>query len=69
MKIISKKNARGHKVGKLFFKLQNAGPKFRISNEETLKGKIKSIKTVTELNYNIKRSKKLSNLLPTSFSF
>ena len=66
---LKKKNARGHKLGKLFFKLQNAGPKFQIPNEETLKGKIKSIKTVTELNYKIKRSKKLSNLLSTSFSF
>ena len=47
-KLFQKKNARGHKLGKLFFKLQNAGPKFQIPNEETLKGKIKSIKTVTE---------------------
>ena len=45
-----KKNARGHKLGKLFLELQNAGPEFQIPNEETLKGKIKSIKTVTELN-------------------
>ena len=45
-----KKNARGHNLGKLFLKLQNAGPEFQILNEETLKRKIKSIKTVTELN-------------------
>ena len=44
-----KKNARGHNLGKLFLELQNAAPEFQIPNEETLKGKIKSIKTVTEL--------------------
>ena len=66
-----KKNARGDKLGKLFLELQNAGPKFQIPNEETLKGKIKSIETSCyriELN-KIKRPKKLSNFLPTSFSF
>ena len=48
-----KKNARkrGHNLGKLFFEFQNAGPEFQIPNEETLRRKIKSIKTVTELNY------------------
>ena len=45
-----KKNTRGHNLGKLFLELQNAGPEFQIRNEETLKGKIKSIKTVTEVN-------------------
>ena len=45
-----KKNARRHNLGKLFLELQNAGPEFQIPNEETLKGKIKSIGTVTELN-------------------
>ena len=45
-----KKNARENNFGKLFLKLQNAGPEFQIPNEETLKGKIKSIKTVTESN-------------------
>ena len=45
-----KKNARGHNLGKLFLELQNAGPEFHIPNEETLKGKIICIKTVTELN-------------------
>ena len=68
-----KKNARGHNLGKLFLELQNAGPEFQIRNEETLKGKIKSIKTVTEvnptkLNDQKKKINKLSNLLPTSFS-
>ena len=45
-----KKNAKGHNLGKLFLELPNAGPEFQTSNEETLKGKIKSIKSVTELN-------------------
>ena len=66
------KNARGHNLGKLFLELQNAGPEFQIPEEETVKGKIKSIKTVTESNstkLNDKKNKKLSNLLPTSFSF
>ena len=45
-----KKNARGHNLEKLFLKPQNAGPEFQIPNNETLKGKFKSIKTVTELN-------------------
>ena len=45
-----KENARGHNLGKLFLELQNAEPEFQIPNEETLKGKIKSIKTVIELN-------------------
>ena len=45
-----KKNARGHDLEKLFLEIPNAGPEFQIPNEETLKGKIKSIKTVTELN-------------------
>ena len=45
-----KKNARGRNLGKFFLKLQNAGRKFQIPYEEILKGKIKSIQTVTELN-------------------
>ena len=67
-----KKNARGHNLGKQFLELQNAGTEFQIPNQETLKGKIKSIKTVTELNstkLNDQKINKLSNLLPSSFSF
>ena len=67
-----KKNARRHSLGKLFLELQNAGPEFQIPAEETSKGKIKSIETVTELNstkLNDQKKKKLSNLSPTSFSF
>ena len=45
----AEKNARGHNLGKLFLELQNAGLEFQIPNEEILKGKIKSIKTVAEL--------------------
>ena len=45
-----KKNARGHNLGKVFLELQNAGPEFQIPYKETLKRKIISIKTVTELN-------------------
>ena len=30
-----KKNASGHNLGKLFLELQNAGPEFKIPNEET----------------------------------
>ena len=66
-----KKNAKGHNFGKLFLKLQNAGPQFQIPNEETLKGKIKSIKIFNELNstkLNDKKNK-LSNFVATSFSF
>ena len=59
-----KKNARGHKLGKLFLELQNAGPEFQTPNEETLKGKIKSIETVTELN-----STRLNNQKNYSISY
>ena len=38
-----KKNAREHNLGKPFPELQNAEPEFQIPNEETLKGKIRSI--------------------------
>ena len=45
-----KKNARGHNLSKPFLELRNVAPEFQIPNEETLKGKIKSIKTVIKLN-------------------
>ena len=65
-----KENARGHNLGKLFLELQNAEPEFQIPNEETLKGKIKSIKTVIELNstkWNEKKKKTIQSL--THFLF
>ena len=65
-----KKNARGHNLGKLFLALQNAGPEFQIPNEETLKGKMKSIKIVTELNSTkLNDQKKYPNSHPLPFLF
>ena len=62
-----RKNARGHNLGKLFLELQNAGPEFQIPNEETLKGKIKSIKTVTELNSKKLNDQKKNKNYPISY--
>ena len=57
-----KKNARGHNLGKVFLELQNAGPEFLIPYKETLKRKIISIKTVTELNSpKLNDQKKINN--------
>ena len=59
IRITSKKNARERNFTKLFLQLQNSGPEFQISDEETLKRKIKSIKDCYRIELNkIKRSKK-----------
>ena len=64
-----KKNARVLNLGKLFPKLQNAGPEFQIPYEKTLKGKFKSIKTVTELNPTKLNDKKINYLISYSLPF